>query len=213
MTLVDANGFQTFQPLLYQAATGLVDRADVEFPLSEIAGVDVVTGQVVAVDLDARSVTLDDGRSLSGDHLVLATGTVVNYFGVDGAAETALPLYTSADARAIKARLQQLVSPTGSFSVVVVGAGATGVEVTGAITDVVTEILPNTYPAFRTENIAVHLVDRADCSARQPCPGAARSTRGRSSNAAVSTCTWAAPSPRSRRPRSCSTTGPAWPRT
>ena len=160
-TLVDANGFQTFQPMLYQAATGIIDRTDVEFPLNELRDVTVVTARVRAVDTATTTVTLDDGRALSADYLVLATGASVNFFGVSGAPDHALPLYTSADAQAIKSRIQALVEAQARFHVTVIGAGATGVEVSGAITDILDYVLPRTYPEFRREQVDLQLVDAA----------------------------------------------------
>lgn len=159
VTLIEANGCQTFQPLLYQAATGLIDPADLRFDYSRMKGVTAVTDRVTAVDLDSRTVELAGGGSLTADHLVLATGAGVNFFGVRGAAENAIPLYTGPDAHAIKRRLQHLVEDGHTLRVVIVGAGATGVEITGAISDVVNDLLPRTYPQFHSTNADLHLVD------------------------------------------------------
>ena len=133
VTLVDESGSQTFQPLLYQAATGLIRPSDIEFPLAELDGVEVVAQRAAAADLPSRTVTLADGTTLAADHLLLATGAAVNFFGVSGAAQHAFPLYTGADAARIKAQLERLVTAGDPFSIVVVGAGDTGVEVTGAL--------------------------------------------------------------------------------
>lgn len=164
VALVDAQGHQTFQPLLYQVASGLLPVEVVDYPLDEAARVEVTQGRVSAVDLDALTVTLEDGTSRSAGSLVLATGTSVTFYDVPGAAEHALPLYRDVDALAIKARLLDLVErggPEGAFEVVVVGAGATGVEITGALGDVVRAVLPRTYPDFRGEQVTIHVVDHA----------------------------------------------------
>jgi len=159
VTLVDESGSQTFQPLLYQAATGLIRPSDIEFPLAELDGVEVVAQRAAAADLPSRTVTLADGTTLAADHLLLATGAAVNFFGVSGAAQHAFPLYTGADAARIKAQLERLVTAGDPFSIVVVGAGDTGVEVTGALLDVLEFALPRAFPNFSRDRATVHLVD------------------------------------------------------
>lgn len=161
VTLVDAHGSQTFQPLLYQVATGLLPVDVVDYPLDRAHRLHAVTASVTGVDLATRSVTTDDGQTLAGERLVIATGAAVNFFGVPGAQDHALPLYTDRDSLAIKGRLQDLVESEQAFDVVVVGAGATGVELTGALGDVVRTVLPRTYPKFRQESVTIHLVDHA----------------------------------------------------
>lgn len=161
VVLMDARGQQTFQPLLYQVATGLLPVDVVDYPLHEMAGVEVVTADAIAVDLPTRSVTAADGQVLSADRLVLATGASVDFFGVPGAADHARPLYTSANALSIKAQIGRLAEAGGEFDVVVVGAGATGVELAGVLGEVIRDILPRTYPRFAGESVRVHVVDRA----------------------------------------------------
>ena len=179
VTLIDTNGFQTFQPLLYQVATGLMDPGNVRYPLADLEHVTAVRATVTAVDLAQRRVTLagpvvagtadESGSvpasavtSLTADYLVLCPGARVNFFGVPGAAQFALPLYTLGNAIAIKRRLQELVMAKEPFSVVVVGAGATGVEITGALLDSLEVLLPRAYPMFRPDLVTVQMVDRAD---------------------------------------------------
>lgn len=162
VAIVDTSGHQTFQPLLYQAATGLLEPDDLDFPLSSMSGVTSIADRVTDVDLATMTVTTQKGITITTDHLVLATGAQVNFFGVAGAADNALPLYTGDNARAIKSRVQELAfHEAGSIRVVVVGAGATGVEVTGALVDVFGVVLPRTFPQFAGREVDLHLVDHA----------------------------------------------------
>jgi NADH:ubiquinone reductase (H+-translocating) len=162
VVLVDSSGLQTFQPLLYQVASGLLPVDVVDYPLDHTRGIEVVTAEVAHIDLAATSVTMRDGRTLSSERLVIATGAHVDFYGVQGAAEYAVPLYTAADAREIKRRIQSLVEANKEFDVVIVGAGATGVELAGILREVIHEVLPRTYPQFRGEDVTVHVVDHAD---------------------------------------------------
>lgn len=159
VTVIDRDGYQTFQPMLYQAATGLIALDDLEFHFSQMTDVKSVAADVSAVDLATRSVTTSDGLQVTADHLVLATGCQVNFFGVTGAAEHAFPLYTGQDAQAIKRQLQQMITGTDDLRIVVVGAGATGVEITGALLDVITDVLPRTFTDFQGRSHEIHLVD------------------------------------------------------
>ena len=91
VTLVDRNDYNQFQPLLYQVATSQVPAEDIARPLRSIVAdlppIDVVVVDVVSVRLSDRTLVLGDGRTLSGDHLVVAAGARPNFFGVPGADE------------------------------------------------------------------------------------------------------------------------------
>jgi NADH:quinone reductase (non-electrogenic) len=148
VTLVDRNDYHQFQPLLYQVASSQLPAEDIARPhrtiFKEYPSVDVVTAQVTAADLSTRSLTLADGKTLQGSHLVMAAGARPNFFGVPGAAEHAFPLYSVADAERLRLHLQGLLQAAvddprsrepGSIDVVVVGGGPTGVETTGALAE------------------------------------------------------------------------------
>jgi NADH dehydrogenase len=84
-----------------------------------------------------RLVELDDGTSLEYDYLVLASGVTTNWIDVKGAEENALPIYSVGDAVRLRRRLQRVLEETAtgrreSAHVVVVGGGATGVEMAGS---------------------------------------------------------------------------------
>src|SRR5262245_51128967 len=101
VVLVDKNEYHTFQPLLYQLAGGIVELPVVAHPLDDLLhghdNVAVRRATVTGVDLGARRVQLD-GEGLDYDYLVLGLGAQVNFFGTDGAAEHAFPMYTLKDA-------------------------------------------------------------------------------------------------------------------
>ena len=158
MTLVDRHDYTQFQPLLYQVATAQLPAEDIARPLTTMfrdkAQVAVVTGEVTAIDVGAKTVTTDAGTLGPADRLVIAAGSQPNYFGVPGAAEHAFPLYSVRDAERLRVhlrdRLRALCTPAGSdgmLTVVICGGGPTGVEIAGALAEL--------FRALRDEGILV----------------------------------------------------------
>ena len=172
ITLIDKNGYHQFQPLLYQVATAELAGADVEFDHAEIFrgqhNVTPVKADAVAADLDKHSVTLADGTTISGDYLVLAAGAQPNFFHTKGAKEFAFPLYSLTNARDVRERVLQLFADAaakpeliddGALTFVVVGGGPTGVEISGALGDLVRDVMPHQYPHLATAGARITLVD------------------------------------------------------
>src|SRR5436190_11613576 len=106
VVLVDKHNYHTFQPLLYQVATGLLGTSAVGHPIRDLFhgqdNVRVHQDRVVEFDLDAGKVSFDELDPIGYDHLVLALGAEVNFFGVEGAPQHAFPLYTLADATRLR---------------------------------------------------------------------------------------------------------------
>jgi len=106
VVLVDKHDFHTFQPLLYQVATDLLETAVVGHPLRDLfheqSNVTLRQATVSGIDLAGREVQLAETEPLTYEYLVLALGAEVNFFGVEGAPEHAFPMYTLADAVRLK---------------------------------------------------------------------------------------------------------------
>ena len=104
VTLIDRNIYKTFQPLLYQVATGGLNPGDVTMVLRGLSrkapNLRVRQGDVVGVDPQRRIVSVEDGgaqtQQISFDHLIIANGISANYFGTTGARRHAMPMYTRA---------------------------------------------------------------------------------------------------------------------
>jgi NADH:quinone reductase (non-electrogenic) len=149
VTLVDRHNFHTFEPLLYQVAAAGLEPADVAYPVRAIFGrrpnVAFRRGTVTAVDLASRWVHLADGSRLGYDYLVVATGAAVAFLGIEGAADHARPLYTLGDARLLRNHLLSTLETAdahperfdGGPTFVVVGGGPTGVEMAGALMELI----------------------------------------------------------------------------
>ena len=143
VTLVDRNPYHLFAPLLYQVATGGLPDEDIAYSIrGAIPGVDFRRGEVVRMDLSAKTLRLDDGTVMPWDDLVIATGSVGTTFGVPGVAEHALQMKSIRQAREIRDRLLATYEevdnghkPKEHLRVIVVGGGPTGVEVAGAVAE------------------------------------------------------------------------------
>lgn len=175
VTVVDHNNFHTFLPLLYQVATAGLEPGDVAYPVRTVFrrrdGVQFRHAGVAGFDTTGRRVLLDDGTSLPYDHLIVASGATANYFGIDGAAEHALPLYVLADARCLRNQLLATLESAdahpdrfdgGAPAFVVVGAGPTGVETAGALVELLQVAVRRDRLRLDAERTRVVLVDMGD---------------------------------------------------
>src|SRR6185503_8486636 len=125
-------------------------------------------GTVAGIDVPGRKIRMDDGEESNYDYLVLAGGATVNYFGTPGAAEHALPLYTLMNAVKLRNEVLQRFEaadrdPTiiddGALTFVVVGAGPTGVETAGALSDFFYNLLPRDYHQLATEKARIMIIE------------------------------------------------------
>jgi NADH:ubiquinone reductase (H+-translocating) len=179
VTLLDRNNYHQFQPLLYQVATSLLAPSDIAHSLRDVfadqANVDVKLAEVSAVDTATCTVQTTDGRSLTGDVLVLAAGSRPNFFNTPGAAEHSFPLYSLDDATSLRSRILGLFEQVdndpalverGGLNFVVVGGGPTGVEVAGALADMINVTVPAEYRNLDATKARIHLLDHGDALLR-----------------------------------------------
>jgi NADH dehydrogenase len=175
VTLIDRNNYHQFQPLLYQVATSQLAPSDIAHSLRSVfadqRNVDVKLAEISAVDPTARTVTSSDGERWEADVLVLAAGSQPNFFGTPGAPESSFPLYSLDDATRLRSRILGILEQAdrdpklverGALNFVIVGGGPTGVEVAGAIADMVSVTMPATYEDLDTGAAQIHLVDHGD---------------------------------------------------
>jgi NADH dehydrogenase len=174
VTLIDRNNYHTFQPLLYQVATSLLNAEDVGAPVRSMfrrqENFTFRMATVSGVDVAGRTLHLEDGDQIAYDYLVLAGGATVNYFNTPGAAEHAFPLYTLTDAVKLRnhvlARFEAAdrdpsLVEDGELTFVIVGAGPTGVETAGALADLFYNLLPKDYHQLATEKARIIMVEMA----------------------------------------------------
>jgi NADH dehydrogenase len=175
VTLLDRNNYHQFQPLLYQLATAQLAANDVATPLRTLfrkeQTISIKEADIATVDPESRTVTTTDGVAFSGDYLVLAMGSQPNFFRTPGAAEHSFPLYSLLDAERLRSRMLEVFDAAdrdprlidqGALTFVIVGGGATGVEVAGALADFINRVLPAEYRDLAGHETRVHLVDHGN---------------------------------------------------
>jgi len=170
VTLVDRNVYSTFQPLLYQVATGGLNPSDVAYPLRAFAhryGARFQRGELADIDDAAKKITLRQGEKLDYDYLVLATGVTAAYYGVTGADKHSLAMYTRRDAIALRdhimAWLERLSGEDRgrSLAITIVGGGATGVELAGTLAELRNIALATAFPDIDRSRMQIRLVEQA----------------------------------------------------
>ncbi len=172
VTLVDRRNYHLFQPLLYQVASALLDPSDIARPvraiLRRIPNCDFRLAEVTGVDL-ARRVLRTTTGDLAYDHLVLATGSANNYFGIELVAERAYGLKDLGEALALRARVLEAFEQASRtddaearrtlLTFAVVGAGPTGVEYAGALSELVHHVLNRDFPSIDTGEVDIVLIE------------------------------------------------------
>ena len=173
VTLVDRRNFHTFQPLLYQVATGAISPGDIAQPLRSILrkqrNTSVLLGEAIGIDIKRREVTLSDGGPVPYDTLVVATGARHSYFGNDQWAPDAPGLKSIDDALEIRRRIliafeaaerEQNLERRGEWmTFVVIGGGPTGVELAGALGEIANDTLRRDFRSIHSPDARIILVE------------------------------------------------------
>jgi NADH dehydrogenase len=174
IVVLDKNNYQQFQPLLYQIATGTLSPDNAAFNLRAVlahhTNVDVVMTEIQSVDLAKRTAYSANGDEFHGDFLVLAAGAEPNFFNTPGVPEYALPLYSLTDAERLRSRLLEALEAADRKALknqeplrfVVIGGGATGVEIAGAIGDVLQRTPDYVFKHINLKRASATLIDMAN---------------------------------------------------
>jgi NADH dehydrogenase len=175
VVVVDKHDYHTFQPLLYQLATGLLETTAVGHSLRDLVkdqdNATIHKAPITGIDLANKEVRFEGLVPITYDFLVLALGAVVNFFGTEGAAEHAFPMYTLSDAVRLKSQVlgrweaadkDPSLVDDGALTVVVVGGGPTGVETAGALAELYRDNFAQDYPSLPQEKARVVLVEAGE---------------------------------------------------
>jgi NADH dehydrogenase len=173
LTVVDQSNHHLFQPLLYQVATATLSPADIAMPIRHILrrqrNAKVMLGEVTGVDTKSKHVILADGIRLPYDYLILATGATHSYFGHPEWALAARGLKSIEDATFLRGEIlaafeyaersesRQAQQEWTTF--ILVGGGATGVEMAGAISELANNVLAGDFKNIQTSAAKIILVE------------------------------------------------------
>jgi NADH dehydrogenase len=172
VTVIDRKNHHTFQPLLYQVALAVLSPAEIASPVRTVLrhahNTEVILGEVMGFDLGKRVVRLDD-LEFPYDYLIVAAGATHAYFGHPEWEELAPGLKTLEDATEIRRRIlmafetaeRQAIAhrPAAPLNFVVVGGGATGVELAGAISDIAKQYLAKEFRAIDPRQSRIILLE------------------------------------------------------
>jgi len=172
IVLIDKNNYHQFQPLFYQVATAGLEPSAISFPLRlafhHYKDVHVRITEVTELRTDSQEIITQLG-AIRYDYLILAIGADTNFFGQKNIQEKALPMKSVGEALGLRNRLLEnfenaLVSDSddvrqGLMTVVVVGGGPTGVEVSGTLAEMKRHVLPKDYPELDFDLMKVYIVE------------------------------------------------------
>ncbi len=175
ITLIDKFNYHQFQPLFYQVATAGLDASNISFPLRKAFhksnNVRIRLGEVKQI-IPAENKIITDTGDIGYDALVLATGAGTNFFGNKQLEENAFPMKSTVEALQLRHRLiQNFEDATIAkdeqellrlMTIVVVGGGPTGVEVSGAIADMKRFVLPKDYPELDFSKMKIYLLEGSE---------------------------------------------------
>lgn len=176
VTLLDQHNYHLFTPLLYQVATGLLNPSDIAYPLRTVfrhsPNVRFRQARVEAVDFEAKVVCLSGGDRLAYDYVVLATGSIDNYFGNQAVADMAISLKGLPDATRLRNHVLICLERADGTSdhearralltFVIVGGGPTGVETAGALAELMDIVAGKDYHTIPRTETHIVLVEGTD---------------------------------------------------
>lgn len=176
VTLIDQHNYHLFTPLLYQVATGLLNPSDIAYPLRTVfrhsPNVRFRQARVDGVDFREKVVCLSGGEKLGYDFVVLATGSIDNYFGNQAVADVSIGLKDLPDATRLRnhvllclERADATPDPSARqalLTFVIVGGGPTGVETAGALAELMDIVCGKDYHAISRDEVRIVLVEGTD---------------------------------------------------
>lgn len=175
VVLIDQNNYHLFKPLLYQVASAGLDPSDVSFPFRKVfrakKNIFFRMGRMLAVHPEQNRLETSNG-SIHYDYLVIATGCVPNFFGIKDIEQYAWPMADVRDSLRIRNTMfynleRAMIAPTDTdrqtmLNIVIVGGGASGVEIAGAMAEMRRYIVPKDYPGVDIALMHIYLIEGRD---------------------------------------------------
>ncbi len=175
VVLIDKNNFHQFPPLIYQIASAGIDPSSISFPFRQIfrkrKDFYFRMAEARMVDTDKKILQTSIGK-IDYDYLVLAAGATTNFFGNKNIEDWAIPMKTVPEAMGLRNALlsnleRALTCATEEerqelLNVVIVGGGATGVEIAGALSEMKRYVIPYDYPDMDSSLMHIYLIEAGD---------------------------------------------------
>ena len=175
VVLIDKNNFHQFPPLIYQIASAGIDPSSISFPFRQIFRKQkdfyFRMAEARMVDVEKKILQTSIGK-IDYDYLVLAAGATTNFFGNKNIEEWAMPMKTVPEAMGLRNALlsnleRALTCATEEerqelLNVVIVGGGATGVEIAGALSEMKRYVIPYDYPDMDSTLMHIYLIEAGD---------------------------------------------------
>ena len=172
VVVVDRNNYHNFQPLLYQVATGALEADSIAYPIRKIfAGQKNFFYRMADVQrIDAATTTvITSVGDIQYDYLVLATGSLTNFFGLESIERNAMQIKSIPNALNLRSYIFQNFEKAlltddpeakqALLNIVVVGGGPTGVEISGSLAEMRKHVLPKDYPELDLQKMQIFLVE------------------------------------------------------
>ncbi len=173
--MLDKHNYHTFQPLLYQVATGGLEPDSIAFPLRKIfkqhKNIFFRVANVESLDADNNSLQTNIG-DIKYDYLVIATGSTTNFFGNESIEYHSMPMKSIPEALNLRSLILQsfeeallkdsINEQEALMNFIIVGGGPTGVETAGALAELKMHVLPSDYPDLDLRRMQINLVESSD---------------------------------------------------
>lgn len=172
VVLVDKQNHHQFQPLFYQVASGRLEPSSISFPFRKIfqksKNVDFRMADITKIFPEEKKIMTTYDRSISYDHLIIATGCKTNFFGNQAMSENCFSMKTTEESIAIRNKIlfsfekEIFARPEEKqawMNIVIVGAGPTGVELSGAFAELKKNVLPKDYHNIDFSKFNIILVE------------------------------------------------------
>jgi NADH:ubiquinone reductase (H+-translocating) len=170
--LVDKQNHHQFQPLFYQVASGRLEPSSISFPFRKIfqksKNVDFRMADILSINTIDKKIMTSYDRTISYDHLIIATGCKTNFFGNEKMSENAFSMKTTQDSIEIRNKIlfsfekEIFAKPEDQqalMNIVIVGGGPTGVELSGAFAELKKDVLPKDYHNIDFSKFNIILVE------------------------------------------------------
>lgn len=175
VVIVDKNNYHTFQPLLYQVATSVLEAESIAYPIRKIftksKNIFFRLGEVTSVNHAENKIILGNDE-LHYDYLVIATGAKTNYLNNEGLTISSMPMKSVLEALDLRSMILQNFEKTllnsnerkrqGMLNIVIAGAGPTGVELAGALGELKLKVFPKDYPEIDLSQMNIYIVQSGD---------------------------------------------------